>query len=727
LGGFHDLYSDGAIFFLPEFRQPGFQFLRERIALVNLPPATPLDVAPSEGDSRQLPHFLEDMARLLETPLPPTEFYAEFLQRVLAATGAVAGSVWGRDPQGNFPLHYQINVAEVGLDQAAHGRACHAEVLRHAAQRDRPLWVPPHSGPDLSAGEIKAANLSPYGLLLAPVLVDKEVAGLLEVWQPPHLDNQTRRGVARFLTEVAGFVAAYWHKTRWRQLQDQQQFWNKLEAYAREVHASLDPTEVAYLVANQGRLLLEADQVAVALRWGKTVKVEAVSGAAAVEKRSRLVQLMRQLLACVLDWGEKVVYAGSRDPALPPAVLQALDAYLAESGSKLLIVLPLRDERESAGEHRPIGPIGPIGLWRRSPGRSALLAECFGPALPPDQLESRLGVLAPHAAAALYNAVEHRRLPLGWLTRPLARAQDRLRGRGWVKPAAVLAVLLAILGALVFIPAPLRLDAGGQLVPTDRQVVYATLTGKIVEMKAQHGDWVEKGQELLFMEDLETQLKIEQLGLKVTAAEQRVALLTEQLGKATGREERNALTRERIDQEYEMRKAMVEREILLQGSRSPRKAPVAAPLAGKVVTFDAREQLVGKTVKPGDPLLRIARVRGPWEVELNIPEGHLGPIREGLRRAPGGFLEVDLLLTSHPNQTFRGRLDADGLGGETVVKDNNVVLPARVRITDRDLLAQLKTLPVGVEVRAKVHCGYRALGYVWFFDLLEFFYEHVWF
>src|SRR5262249_11345544 len=153
--------------------------------------------------------------------------------------------------------------------------------------------------------------------------------------------------------------------------------------------------------------------------------------------------------------------------------------------------------------------------------------------------------------------------------------------------------------------------------------------------------------------------------------------------------------------------------------------PVPAPLAGKVVTFDAQEQLVGKTVKPGDPLLRVANVQGPWEIELHIPEAHVGAIREALEHSRQGGVDVQLLLASQPHRTFKGRLTRDGLGGETLVKDNAVVLPARVQITDRDLLTQLEAMPVGVEVRAKVHCGQHAVGYVWFFDLWEFFYEHV--
>ena len=53
------------------------------------------------------------------------------------------------------------------------------------------------------------------------------------------------------------------------------------------------------------------------------------------------------------------------------------------------------------------------------------------------------------------------------------------------------------------------------------------------------------------------------------------------------------------------------------------------------------------------------------------------------------------------------------------------MLPARVRINDTELAAQVESLPVGLEVRAKVHCGPRPIGEVWFYEFWEFFYEHV--
>jgi biotin carboxyl carrier protein len=664
---------------------------------------------PCGGLPERLPLLLEEMAQLLDAKLGPKEFVAKLLGRLVSATQALGGAVWQRKDDGPFRLEYSLNWEAIGLEAVPDALGCHEQILLVAAQRERALWVPPNSGRKLVEEDRQAANLTSHGLLLAPVLVEKKVVGLVEVWLAPIADGPGRRNLARFLAEMAGFLAAYLHGNQWQALLQQQQLWTQLETFTRQIHSSLDPHVVAQWVANEGRRLLQCDQLSVALQWGKTTEVAAISGAGVVERNSKLVRSLQSLCECVLDWGEKVVHQGKKDESLPPAVAHALDAYLAETNCTLLIVLPLGHSREN----------------EKSKPHAALVAESHEPSFSIDHLESRLETVARQAAPALGNALQVARMPLQGLSRMLAHLREWASRRKLARLCLYALPVAVLIGVLVFVRIPLRLEAKGQLLPVQRQMVYATLHGKIVELKAKHGDRVDKGQELLFMEDLETQLQIDQLSIKTSSAEQRLALLSEQIGKSTNNEERNALTKERINQEYELHKAMAERDILLQASRSPRKAPVFAPLAGKVVTFDAQEQLLGKTVKPGDALVRVAAVKGAWEIELQIPERNLGPIREGFRGNAAGYVEVDLLLTNQPHRTYQGRLYLDGLGGETTVKDSNVILPARVRIADEELAAQLESLPVGLEVRTKVHCGSRPIGYVWFFELWEFFFEHV--
>jgi Na+/proline symporter len=51
-------------------------------------------------------------------------------------------------------------------------------------------------------------------------------------------------------------------------------------------------------------------------------------------------------MEAVVQWGEPLVFKGTKDAGLPPDVASSLDAYLHESQPKLLVVQPIRDDRE---------------------------------------------------------------------------------------------------------------------------------------------------------------------------------------------------------------------------------------------------------------------------------------------------------------------------------------------------------------------------------------------
>ena len=99
-----------------------------------------------EGARQQLNQILKELTRLAEQDLAPPDFYGPFLQAVLESLAAPAGVVWGRTPQGNLALQYQINFRQVGLDEDDERRMDHDEVLRQAMQQARPLHLAPHSG-----------------------------------------------------------------------------------------------------------------------------------------------------------------------------------------------------------------------------------------------------------------------------------------------------------------------------------------------------------------------------------------------------------------------------------------------------------------------------------------------------------------------------------------------------------------------------------------------------
>src|SRR5439155_10647873 len=120
----------------------------------------------------------------------------------------------------------------------------------------------------------------------------------------------------------------------------------------------------------------------------------------------------------------------------------------------------------------------------------------------------------------------------------------------------VFAGLLAALSAfLAFFPLRLKTEAVGQLVPRERRVVYSSVNGKILQLAVKHGDHVDKGQELLFIEDLETQLKVDQLSVKIGSLGQKLNAVEEQLNKPLSAKERADYLNERIKVHYELGKA----------------------------------------------------------------------------------------------------------------------------------------------------------------------------
>jgi len=676
-----------------------------------------------EQARQRVNRLVEEIANLSEQQLSPAEYYGEFLQRILTALNAPAGAVWVLTPQGNLQVQYQIKMREVGLDRTQNSRQMHDELLRQAHMRAAPCFFPPQS----SSGEKGPGNPTDHFILLAPISYDKQVVGIVEVWQDPMRGPDAQRNYLEFLIRMAALAAGYTRNHQLRQMVGQQQVWVQLEAFARQIHGSLNPLECSYLVVNEGRRLIEADRVSVALRSGQKAQVLAISGADVVEKRSNLVQLMRKLFEEVMHWGERLVYSGSKDDSLPPAVLKALDLYLAESNSKLLVILPLKDERETKNSLPP---------------RSALMMEAFEPAANAEQMLARMEVIGRHATAALYNAAEYRRIPFRFIWLPIAKLQEGVGGKAKAIVYSIGAALFLLLLCMIFVPYPLKMEAHGPLEPKDRQYVYSKQEGYIKAIlmpSLKSGDFVAKDTELLLMFDN---------GL----ATQMTRLLTDiQIAKSTidggKRDANDADSSKRAEAEITLRAKTVELENLIQRTGAKRQNPgefvVRAPISGILLTPDFRESLPNKYVKPNEPLLQIGRVNpdekkrqvNEWEVELKIPQKHIGQVLGAYQRLPAGTdLDVDLLFSHKTTQTFKGKLARNKIASQANANrqdpaDQEPVVLAWVRLTGDDIAEENQLPPAylltGVEVHSRIRCGDRAMGYSLFYGVWEFLYEKV--
>jgi hypothetical protein len=691
-----------------------------------------LEAQQVEQARKEVNRISEEIAQLAESDLQPSQFYSEFLQRVYFAMQGFGAAVWIRTPQGNLQLQCQINLREVGLDRSPDSRPMHDELLRQAAMQAKGGIVTPNFSHNFGTGGTDqiAGNPTDYIILLVPIVQEKQVLGLVEIWQDPARANNVVQSLYQFLVRMAAFISLFQRNHQLRTMLGQQDLWLKLETFARQIHASLHTTEVAYLIANEARRLIEVDRVSVATRPGAGCVVTAISGADVVEKRSNLVQLMRHLFDAVIDWGERLIYTGTKDDALPPKVLESLDAYLGESNSKILVVMPLIDEREKEGKKK---------------ARSALMMESFETNLQPEQLLARLDVVGRHAAPALYNAQEYRRIPMRFLWLPLAYVQDGLGGKTKAIIASSLTAVVVLILAMIFVPFPLKMDANGQALPKVRSWVYPSSPGKIddIPLGLTSGSKINKGQTLFSMFDQEmakdinqTMSDIQLARMKATPAVGRGA--DEKGSDAAGNKEAEMTLKAKNDYLQQLQRRFN------ANLSKPGYYTITAPKTGIILSSDFRQELMGRNVKPGDPLVRVGYtdVVNPklsdWELELKIPQKHYGQVLRAFEGKPADYeLDIDVLFTSEATRSYRAKLRKDKIGSQanTQKDDNNETEPvilawARINPNSQGDIPESERIPTrlllsGGEVHTRIRCGNHAMGYSLFYGVYEWSYEKV--
>ncbi|MGL6074943.1 MAG: hypothetical protein ACRC8S_12345 [Fimbriiglobus sp.] len=695
--------------------------------------------------ARRIDDAFEDASKLAGSNLAPAEFYEQFLNKTLTAIDAPAGVVWLRTPQGFLQIACQVNLEKVGLDSKRGGRPCHNEILRQVFQSTpiRPLMIEPQGrlqGVTAEPGAVPAANLTDYYALFAPIIQsDKQPLGLLEIFHEPEMESRVYQTFLQYTVQMAGYASQYHAFAGNRQTSGMEKVFTQVESFAKLIHGSLNPTEVAYHVANEGRRLMEADRVCVGVRHGKKVTVEAVSGADVVEKASTHVRRMRELFDAVLQYGDRLVYKGTKDEGLPPNLSAALDGYLNESQPKLLVVQPIRDDREKDNG---------------KPARSVMLLESFNP---PEQVEPMLAkfdVVNKHAAPALYNAWEMRRIPFRFIWTPISKLQELLGGKARFYTALGLVALVALTVAMVMVPYPLKMEAKGEFLPRNTVYVFPSMEGQVRDIKVRSGDRVKPESTLveLFSADL---LK------KFTEAEGQLAAALD-----TKRTYDDLISRggHTSDAEVQYRtqqgtanSTVISKQRELEALRktynavpdrpgafrsSAPRLDVGVPGDWQVLNSDQRSELLNRIVRGNEPLMRLGAVDGPWRVELKIPQRNIGHIArafstEGLHKKDAlgkKYLDVDVLLTSRPDTKFPGRLYDEDMSKEAVPNrdDHNesegiVSSPVRVNLEEFGAAGQIppELRVAGVEVHARVRCGDHALGYSLFHGVWEWFYEKV--
>jgi len=631
------------------------------------------------------------MHRSSRADVTNARFEQEFFGELKSLFGAEAAAVWFFPGGETLYLRHQNNLPADELQRNIEDWQRHGRLLMETAQSGEARTVHPDWSNE------RTGNPTSYELLIAPAVVSGSQLVLLEVFRTPGSRDQSLSEAAELslLSRAAEFAA---DRTRMGQLanaaRDRVQ-WKNRDGFAQKVHMSLDPEKIAYVAANDGRDSLGCDRVSIALRSGRQARLTAVSGQPKVDRRANQVRLLESLVAQVIS-GTEAVVIGPNTRQCPPQVADWLTAYTADAKPSTLFIVPMQP-----------GP--------NEPAFGAFIAEQFDTKLTPDALVEGVNQISGHTSVALRNAINYHRIFLGSLRGRIGTFfAETMR----LRTLAVLILIAVVTIGMIFIPWELRLEGRGALRADHRKGVFAPENGVVRDLKIKHGDRVEAGQVLAVLENSELSVQLQQAREQLVSAQETLKIRETQMS------ERGLRAAERLELDGEIaelweRETHLQRQVALLENRI-RPLTILAPMAGIIATWQPDRQLLNRPVMAGNLLLNVIDEEGPWTMDLEVPEEDAGYIMEAWRhRRKGQRLPVDYLLASNPEKRYRGWL-MDVAPRTESLGDKHVVLMTVV--PDPQDLPPLRD---GTEVRGKVHCGERAMGYVFFREMIEFFYARI--
>ncbi len=682
-----------------------------------------------EQTKTQIRKLVAEIADLAESDIQPAEFYVEFLNRAVAAVAANGGAFWMLDGRGGLRLQYQVEFGMTGLMDGRVKTAPHDALLSAMLQATQAQIIPPSA---VIEGMPQAFNPTEFALITAPLMVDKQVVGLLEILMDPTRRAAQQKSTLRFVGDLCDLAGTYLKNRQMRQMMSQQRLWNQLEGFTHQIHGTLDLKETSYAVVNDGKRLVGCDRLSVALKISGRVMVEAVSSQEVVEQRSNLVRELTRLCKVVIRSGEDLVYTGNTD-GLAPDLRDALEMYVDESGSKVVVVTLLyKPDTEQGAEHKEKVAYG------------CLVAEQIGDELAPTDMHARTEVVSRHASTALWNAQEHHKIFLKPVFKAMSSPWRMFRGRTLAKIVAAAVAVLVIILAMAFVPCTLTIEGHGSLLPEERRKVYAPIAGKVSEVVVDHNDRVHKGDVLVRLDSLDLQKEHKGLMAEMQKAESQVLSLelqAQKLSSSQSDQEKLQIQAQKAEARLTAKSSRERIEIINEQLDS---MTIRAPQDGIVTTWEPRRELMGRPVEIGTELMQLAATDGEWVLEVEIPDDDMGPIlaakskleadvKSG-KKAAGSSLTAHFVTMTDPEHRYRGYVRRIAPGAETMAESeqykNRHVVKMEVGFSEdirQDYLARnhITEMRPGAEVRTRVDCGTTNLAYYLLRKPIQVFYESV--
>ncbi len=486
-------------------------------------------------------------------------------------------------------------------------------ILGTVAERGEPRLVEnAEAEPELDSRRASGAGFSFHSLMCAPLTQGEEVIGVVEV-----VNRKDGRGFDEddlfFLSSVSEQAAIALKNARLLDAERRAHDLNALLSTSKELTSTLNLDHVLTTVVHQASTVVPFDLSAIGVFDRGQFVLGAVSGEQTVPRTPKMLALRS-----ILEWvagQEFPVSANQRDDGWrlePASPLTDVAPFLEDHGYRGFYATALRDDQ---------GTVGVLALLNSEPD---FLTESH---------HEVLSILASQTTVAIRNALLYQQVPLANLWQPLMKRRGVVAavtsGR-WL-PYARKAALVVL--ALIIIPWKLRVQTNATIVPADRRIVSAEVSGVLRSVEVREGQRVEAGSALAAIEDSDYRV---QLGRALTELE----IARRRMAEAESRRDSTAVSQARLTMELHLAQASLYREKVA-------KARLLASISGVVVTPKVEEK-TGKFLTAGDPFCELVD-QDHMAVEMNVPETDVPLIQPGAK--------VALKLNALPTETIIGRVD----------------------------------------------------------------------
>lgn len=696
----------------------------------------------------QLAREIEDYSK---SDVPPRTFFNEFLRRIVGAVGARAGVVWMRNGSNRLEQFSEIGLGNTSFNENPEALTLNQKLLNEVISNGQACTYHPNE----TSEQLPTDDM----LVLAALQHDKEVVGVVEVFQRADTPPQARPGFLQFVEQMTGYACRFLDRQKDKQLAETNvsvgSIAAEFEQFVLQLHKTLDVKEVAFTAANDGRLLVNCDRMSVAVLDGRKTVVRGISGQDKVNQRANLVRRMTTLASQVIKTKETMEYTGKVDH-LAPKIEKSLADFIQESGSRMVTVIPVfepeplveKEDDRSRPKEKNRKPVG------------GLIIEQVAESQPKPGVLDKAHLVADHVGSAIYNAKTYNRLFLMPVWRKLGKAVGFLEGRNAVKAAIAVLVLAAVVVAMIYVPWDYRVEGQGRMIPVVEKDVFAPWDGEVYELavlpgtgkRIKTGDSVRgpmdangdgdfddegdfAGDVLLRMRnpDLERQ-KTEAEGQRDSKAASYVGI-RDLLGQSPDYEKRKELEAQYQQTETEIASLVDQIEILQTRIDS---LEVRAPISGIVTTFQIEQLLLNRPVRRGEVLLELEHDEGEWRLELEVEEKRMGHFFDAQVAAiqtlkddgetdpkvleEAAKLPIEFVLATDAESTLKGRVEQVDYRIQTSEESGSIMI-LYASFTMDDLPRKPR---IGAEVRAKINCGEKSLGYCLFGDVVEFVQKYFW-